>query len=41
MFSTHCINGEYDYTTTIYNKLVIILKDNTRIKGPIFFKILL
>jgi len=38
MFSTHCFNGEYDYTTTIYNKLVIIWKDNTGIKGSIFLK---
>jgi hypothetical protein len=30
MFSTHCINGEYDYTNTIDNKFVIILKTQYR-----------
>ena len=38
MFSDHCINGEYDYTTTTENKILISIKHNTGMKGSIFLK---
>ena len=38
MFSDHCINGKYDYTTTTDNKIIISIKHNTGMKGSIFFK---
>jgi len=38
MFSDHCINGEYDHTTTTDNKSMISIKHNTGMKGSIFLK---
>ena len=38
MFSDHCINGEYDYTTITDNKSMISIKHNTGMKGSIFLK---
>ena len=38
MFSDHCINGKYDYTTTTDNKTVISIKHSMGIKGSIFLK---
>jgi hypothetical protein len=38
MFSDHCLNGDYDYTTTTDNKTVISIKHSMGIKGSIFLK---
>ena len=38
MFSYHCINGEYDYNTTMDNKITISLKHNMGRKVSIFLK---